>query len=89
MLGPSPFPDGGKDGASALLQDPPADIHVSVPKSSQLSQPELGILEVTAPCHSSSGTVGDTVNVGILLGSHEVLAQALGTKQECAFRRGF
>ncbi|KAI1231301.1 hypothetical protein IHE44_0008242 [Lamprotornis superbus] len=52
------------------------------PNSSQLSQPELGILEVTAPCHSLSGTVGDTVNVGILLGGHEVLAQALAAKQE-------
>lgn len=58
------------------------------PNSSQLSQPGLVILEVTALCHSLSGT-GDTVNVGLLLGCHKALAQALGTEQERAFRRGF
>lgn len=32
---------------------------------------------------------GGAVSMALLLGCHEVLAQALGTKQECACRRGF
>lgn len=36
------------------------------PNSSQLPQPQLVYLEVTAPCHSLSGTVGHTGNVGLV-----------------------